>query len=243
MESANRSCGRAEPGKSEQRSDSHLIVLLCAKLIFLGCIVSPPSLMDDVDAVHAEIARKMLDSGDWVTPRLDGVAYLEKAPLVYWVMAGFYRLFGVHDWAARIPLALLSRINNFDEFFKRFQRHNLNVGVQVRVPIFSARTSSAVALARTDLNAAELELKSKRSDLEIQVRREARRARELNVGREVARLELQLAQENLRVLQAQFQEGRASLRDLEKARLEESDKWMAFLEADYERQRAQLELL
>ena len=62
--------------------------------------------MDDVDAVQAQIARNMLDSGDWVTARLDGVAYLEKAPLVYWAMAASYRVFGVHDWAARLPLAL-----------------------------------------------------------------------------------------------------------------------------------------
>ena len=45
-------------------------------------------------------------SGDWVTARLDGVAYLEKAPLIYWVIAGSYNVFGVHDWAARIPIAL-----------------------------------------------------------------------------------------------------------------------------------------
>jgi len=62
--------------------------------------------MDDVDAVQAQIARNMLDSGDWVTARLDGVAYLEKAPLKYWTMALSFLIFGVHDWAARIPLAL-----------------------------------------------------------------------------------------------------------------------------------------
>jgi hypothetical protein len=62
--------------------------------------------MDDVDAVQAQIARNMLVSGDWVTARLDGVAYLEKAPLVYWMMAASYAAFGVHDWAARLPLAL-----------------------------------------------------------------------------------------------------------------------------------------
>jgi 4-amino-4-deoxy-L-arabinose transferase-like glycosyltransferase len=62
--------------------------------------------MDDVDAVQAQIARNMLVSGDWVTARLDGVAYLEKSPLVYWVMAVSYRVFGIHDWAARLPLAL-----------------------------------------------------------------------------------------------------------------------------------------
>ena len=62
--------------------------------------------MDDVDAVQAQIGRNMLTSGDWVTARLDGVAYLEKAPLVYWTIALAYKIFGVHDWAARIPIAL-----------------------------------------------------------------------------------------------------------------------------------------
>ena len=84
----------------------YLGVLLVAGAVYLGCIVSPPSLMDDVDAVQAQIARNMLTSGDWVTARLDGVAYLEKAPLIYWVIALSYKVFGVHDWAARIPVAL-----------------------------------------------------------------------------------------------------------------------------------------
>ena len=62
--------------------------------------------MDDVDAVQAQIARNMLQSGDWVTARLDGVAYLEKSPLKYWMIATSFAIFGVHDWAARIPIAL-----------------------------------------------------------------------------------------------------------------------------------------
>ena len=61
--------------------------------------------MDDVDAVQAQIARNMLTSKDWVTARLDGVAYLEKSPLIYWMMAVSYKIFGFHDWAARLPLA------------------------------------------------------------------------------------------------------------------------------------------
>lgn len=64
--------------------------------------------MDDVDAVQAQIARNMLSSGDWVTARLDGVSYLEKAPLIYWLIAVSYKLFGAHDWAARLPVALSS---------------------------------------------------------------------------------------------------------------------------------------
>jgi len=84
----------------------YLTVLVVAGAIYLGCIVSPPSLMDDSDAVLAQAARTMLSSGDWVTARLDGVAYLEKPPLYYWPMTISYMIFGVHDWAARIPVAL-----------------------------------------------------------------------------------------------------------------------------------------
>jgi 4-amino-4-deoxy-L-arabinose transferase-like glycosyltransferase len=84
----------------------YLIVLLFAAAVYAGCMVSPPSLMDDVDAVQAQISRNMLTSGDWVTARLDGIPYLEKAPLIYWLMAISYKLFGVHDWAARIPVVL-----------------------------------------------------------------------------------------------------------------------------------------
>ncbi len=68
--------------------------------------MSPPSLMDDVDAVQAQIARNMLQSGDWVTAHLDGIRYLEKSPLKYWLMAICFQLFGIHDWVARIPVAM-----------------------------------------------------------------------------------------------------------------------------------------
>jgi len=84
------------------------VVFLIATTIYLGCVLSPPSLMDDVDAVQAQIAKTMLTSGDWVTARLDGVLYLEKAPLIYWLMAIFYKIFGVSDWVARLPVALAS---------------------------------------------------------------------------------------------------------------------------------------
>jgi 4-amino-4-deoxy-L-arabinose transferase-like glycosyltransferase len=84
------------------------IVLLVAAAIFLGGVISPPALMDDVDSVQASIAHTMVKTGDWVTPRLDGVKYFEKPPLKYWLIAVFFELFGVHDYVARLPLALLN---------------------------------------------------------------------------------------------------------------------------------------
>jgi 4-amino-4-deoxy-L-arabinose transferase-like glycosyltransferase len=96
----------AESFITSKRWRVYLTVLVVAGAIYLGCIVSPPSLMDDSDAVLAQAARTMLSSGDWVTARLDGVAYLEKPPLYYWPMTISYMIFGVHDWAARIPVVL-----------------------------------------------------------------------------------------------------------------------------------------
>jgi 4-amino-4-deoxy-L-arabinose transferase-like glycosyltransferase len=83
-----------------------LIVILVASLIYLGCMVSPPSLMDDVDSVQAVISRNMLRTGDWVTPHLDGVRYLEKPPLKYWLIAIAFKVFGQSDIVARLPMAL-----------------------------------------------------------------------------------------------------------------------------------------
>lgn len=100
--------GHAGPPGFIRRFRVDLLVLLVACCAFLPLVASPPHLMDDVDAVQAQIARNMLESGDWVTARLNGVAYLEKSPLIYWIMAVSYRVFGVHDWAARLPLALIN---------------------------------------------------------------------------------------------------------------------------------------
>jgi outer membrane protein TolC len=138
---------------------------------------------------------------------------------------------------------VLSKINNYTDFFNKFQRNNVVFGLQIQVPVFASRTTSAVAFARADLNAANLALEKKRSELSLDVRRKARQVREADLGGEVARLELQVAQENVRVLQAQFDQGRGSLKDLEAAHIEENDRWLAFLDANYARQQAQLDLL
>jgi 4-amino-4-deoxy-L-arabinose transferase-like glycosyltransferase len=83
-----------------------ILLLALAFLIFAGGIISPPALMDDVDSAYAQIARRMLESGDWVTARLNGVVYFDKPPGQVWAMATSFAVFGVRDWAARIPLAL-----------------------------------------------------------------------------------------------------------------------------------------
>jgi 4-amino-4-deoxy-L-arabinose transferase-like glycosyltransferase len=65
--------------------------------------------LDDADATHAEAAQHMAESGDWITLKVDGIRYLEKPPLPYWLVAGLYRVVGQNVFAAHLPntLALL----------------------------------------------------------------------------------------------------------------------------------------
>jgi len=139
--------------------------------------------------------------------------------------------------------SVLGKYNNYDQYFNSFQRNNFNAGVNVQVPIFSAHVKAAVGLAQVNLDAAKAGLANKKSEVSAEVRQKTRRVREMDAAKEVARLELQLAQQNVSVLQAQFGEGKLNLREMEKARLNENEKWMAYLDANFQKQQAQLELL
>jgi outer membrane protein TolC len=141
---------------------------------------------------------------------------------------------------------VLEESNNFRQYFPPtapFQRNEVAIGVQISIPIFSAKTRADIALATSQLRAAELSLSAKRQQVGLEVQQRTRAVRELDATREVARLDLQLAQENLQLFQAKFDQGNATLRDMEQARLDENDKWVAFLDANFARQQGQLSLL
>jgi 4-amino-4-deoxy-L-arabinose transferase-like glycosyltransferase len=89
-------------------SDWRICVLLLIALWFVIYMtgLSKPALLDDADTVHAEAAREMLLRHNWVTLYVNGVRYLEKAPLMYWSVAASYKLFGVNEWSTRFPLML-----------------------------------------------------------------------------------------------------------------------------------------
>jgi outer membrane protein TolC len=138
--------------------------------------------------------------------------------------------------------AMFSRFNNLDTYFSRFQRNSVNAGIEARVPIFSAQTSAAVALAESQSLEADLAVKRQRDEIDIQVRQTAQQAREADAHRTVAELELAVAQETVRLAEARFAEGRADRLDRETAIVGEARAWDSFYQADWARQKAQLEL-
>ncbi len=73
--------------------------------IYFATLFSPP-LMDDVDAAHAQAAQHMAETGNLITSKINGIRYIEKPPLPYWVVAGMYRVFGENTFATHLPNAL-----------------------------------------------------------------------------------------------------------------------------------------
>jgi 4-amino-4-deoxy-L-arabinose transferase-like glycosyltransferase len=83
------------------------LIVLAWLVLHIGGLFTP-GLLDDVDSIYLEIAREMLRRHNYVTPYIDGIRFFDKPPLMYWLAAGSFHIFGVHDWAGRLPLALLT---------------------------------------------------------------------------------------------------------------------------------------
>jgi 4-amino-4-deoxy-L-arabinose transferase-like glycosyltransferase len=96
----------ARPAEASWGRDLALLALALA--LFFGALLGIRALWSPDEGRYAEIPREMVASGDWVTPRLDGVKYFEKPPLVYWLQAIAIRLFGVHEWSLRLWLAVFA---------------------------------------------------------------------------------------------------------------------------------------
>ncbi|WP_263381776.1 ArnT family glycosyltransferase [Granulicella arctica] len=97
-------------GSTHVRSNSwslrSIAIITSAWLLLQFGGLFSPGLLDDVDSIYIEIAREMLHRHDYVTPFVNGIRFFDKPPLMYWMAAGSMHLFGEHDWAARLPLAL-----------------------------------------------------------------------------------------------------------------------------------------
>ena len=84
--------GFTTSNNSRRQSRGWIWIVLLWAIVYIPGLFSPP-LLDDADSVHAEAAREMLVRHDWTTLYIDGIRYLEKAPLLYWGMEASYRRF------------------------------------------------------------------------------------------------------------------------------------------------------
>ena len=95
----------------------HIIVLLLFSYVFILHGMGDYSLKEPDEGRYAQIPREMVESGDYTVPRLNGVRYFEKPPLLYWAAALSYKVFGISEWSFRLPNALAALLCVFALFF------------------------------------------------------------------------------------------------------------------------------
>lgn len=140
--------------------------------------------------------------------------------------------------------AMLGRFNNYEDFFRTFQRHNGQLGMSFQLPIIArSQVSSRVAQVESEIAQTKLQLTAALAGLTLETRRLFREIRQAESARDLARLELDLARESLSVTLARFDEGRIALSEVEQARVTESQKWEAFYDAQTASDKARLALL
>src|SRR5947209_20307111 len=98
-----------------------LVLAICYFFFFFG--LGAFGVVGADEPRYAQIAREMLARHDWVSPTLHGRVWLEKPILYYWSAMASYRLFGVSDWTARIPVALFATmmVTGLHLFMRRFR--------------------------------------------------------------------------------------------------------------------------
>jgi 4-amino-4-deoxy-L-arabinose transferase-like glycosyltransferase len=125
------------------RTDSLLLAGFCAFLFFYG--LNQVGLIGADEPRYAQVAREMLERHDWITPVLGGQPWLEKPPLYYWQAMVAYAVFGVSDWAARLPSALDATLLVLAVYFflRRFR-----TGFELDGALITASSAGIIGYAR-----------------------------------------------------------------------------------------------
>jgi outer membrane protein TolC len=140
--------------------------------------------------------------------------------------------------------ALFGKYNNLNEYFAKFQRNNGEIGASFQLPLFaSTGIKAAVAQLDTDEQHLRLELQSAKDRIAMNVHQSYVAIGRAKLGADLAAEGLDLARDQLTLALEQLNDGRATLREVEQARINESEKWIAFYDAQFNQERARLDLL
>ncbi len=129
--------------RERSKTDWLLLLGFCAFLFFWG--LNDFGLVGADEPRYAQLAREMLARHDWITPVLGGKPWLEKPPLYYWQAIISYRIFGVSDWAARIPSAIDAMIMTIAIYLFL---HRFRPGLALDGALMTASTAAVIGFAR-----------------------------------------------------------------------------------------------
>ncbi|MEO5953061.1 MAG: TolC family protein, partial [Chloroflexia bacterium] len=151
-------------------------------------------------------------------------------------------------WVPQVDLiaqyAMFSRFNNLDQYFNRFQTNNAQLGVSFKFPIIPGPASAALAAqAQNEVSRMRLRVTSTRNRIELETRKLFEDLQLHRENRELAKLDLDLAREQIAIHLAQLEEGKTTRRQVEESRFLEAEKWIAYWDAQYLYDRARIALL
>jgi outer membrane protein TolC len=139
--------------------------------------------------------------------------------------------------------AVLARFNNYDEFFQKFQRHNVTAGIAIKFPFFNPMLRATADASKFDATKSRKEAQSVKEQVSTETLKLQRSVEQLAAAREVAQLEHQLAQSDIEATHAKIESGAATLKDEQNARVAEHERYTAYLNSSFELDRAQIQLM
>ena len=139
--------------------------------------------------------------------------------------------------------ARFTKYNNYDQYYKTFKRNNGAIGVEIRFPFLNKGQKDRSEASYAEALRSRKEVEQAKEQVSTETLKLQRTVAQLSAAREVARLEYQLAQNNTEATQTKVDAGQATLRDQQQTQLDENDKYSALLDATYELEKAQMQLL
>lgn len=139
--------------------------------------------------------------------------------------------------------AVLTKYNNYQEFFSHFQRNNVVFGVAIRFPFFNSAQKEVAKTARAEAIKAQKEAQNVREQVSSETLRQQHSIEQFTAARDVAKLEHQLAQADLETMQERIQSGGATLKEEEIARITEHERYAAYLNSSVDLDKAQIQIL
>jgi outer membrane protein TolC len=138
---------------------------------------------------------------------------------------------------------LFARYNNYDTFFRKFQRNNVTAGISIRFPFFNPAQRAAARAAEADAAKAKKEAQTVKEQVSGEVLRLQHSVQQLSAASEVNKLEHLLAQSDVETVHEKIQSGTATLKDEQAIRITEHDRYAAYLDSNFQLDRAQIQLL
>ena len=134
--------------------------------------------------------------------------------------------------------------SNYQNFFTRFQRNNGELGVSIQIPLLTGSASKGLAAqAQIDILELRTQMNQVRNRIQLDTQKSYQEFQKATSAREVARLDLDYTRDQVSLLLAQLGEGRATQQQVDNARLNEQEKWIAFYDAQHAVESARLDLL